>query len=89
MHGKTSEIYLDPMSPIFKGLKPVTTVGRYHSLAADKERIPDDLNVTARTEDGEIMAVSHRSLPIYGLQFHPESILTPEGKTMIKNFLSL
>ena len=61
----------------------------YHSLAADPATLPDVLKVTARTSDGEVMAVAHRDLPVYGVQFHPESILTPEGRTMLKNFLNL
>jgi len=63
-------------------------VARYHSLAADERTMPDCLCVTARTADGEVMAVQHRHYPIYGVQFHPESIMTPEGKQVLKNFLS-
>ena len=66
-----------------------TKVARYHSLAADPATLPDVLKVTARTSDGEVMAVAHRDLPVYGVQFHLESILTPEGRTMLKNFLNL
>ena len=62
-------------------------MGRYHSLAADAGSIPKCLKVTARTADGEVMAVQHRERPIYGVQFHPESILTPDGKTMLQNFI--
>jgi anthranilate/para-aminobenzoate synthase component II len=62
-------------------------VGRYHSLAANRERIPRDLVVTARTTEGEIMGVRHRSLPVEGVQFHPESVLTPEGPKLLENFL--
>ena len=64
-------------------------MARYHSLAADPATLPDVLKVTARTSDGEVMTVAHRDLPVYGVQFHPESILTPEGRTMLKNFLNL
>ena len=64
-------------------------MARYHSLAADPATLPDVLKVTARTSDEEVMAVAHRDLPVYGVQFHPESILTPEGRTMLKNFLNL
>ena len=64
-------------------------MARYHSLAADPATLPDVLKVTARTSDGEVMAVAHRDLPVYGVQFHPESILTPDGRTMLKNFLDL
>ena len=62
-------------------------MARYHSLAADPATLPDVLKVTARTSDGEVMAVAHRDLPVYGVQFHPESILTPGGKTILANFL--
>ena len=64
-------------------------MARYHSLAADPATLPDVLKVTARTSDGEVMTVAHRDLPVYGVQFHLESILTPEGRTMLKNFLNL
>ncbi len=87
MHGKKSLTELDVDSPIFDGCEKETFVARYHSLAADEKSLPDDLKIIAKTVEGEIMAVSHKSLPIYGLQFHPESILTPEGKKMLKNFL--
>ncbi len=62
-------------------------MGRYHSLAADAQTLPECLKITARTEDGEVMAVQHTEYPIYGVQFHPESILTPNGKTMLQNFI--
>ena len=86
MHGKTSQVLLGD-SPIFEGISSPAKVARYHSLAADPRDFPQVLKVTARTEDGEIMAASHREYPIYGLQFHPESVMTPEGKGMLKNFL--
>ena len=89
MHGKQSVVELDNDCPIFKGMEQKERVARYHSLSAVKETIPDCLKVTAVTEDGEVMAVSHKEYPIYGLQFHPESILTPNGRTMLKNFMSL
>ena len=89
MHGKQSMAVLDTDCPLFRGCPEETMVARYHSLAADPAPLPDLLKVTARTADGEIMAVEHRDLPVYGLQFHPESILTPEGRTMLKNFLDL
>ncbi len=88
MHGKTSQIRPDPKALLFQGLGDLITVGRYHSLAADPETLPDCLAVTARTTDGEIMAVEHKEYPVYGLQFHPESILTPDGKKMMKNLLA-
>ncbi len=87
MHGKQSEVTLDGGSPLFKGLGQSTSVARYHSLAAAE--LPQCLKVTARTDDGEVMAVQHESYPIYGVQFHPESILTPQGKQMLKNFVEL
>lgn len=87
MHGKQSETKLDETCPIFKGLPPIIPVARYHSLSLLEETLPDCLDITAKTTDGEIMAVKHKTHPIYGLQFHPESILTPDGKTIVKNFL--
>lgn len=87
MHGKTSMIHLIPDSVLFEGLDREIQIGRYHSLAAVEETMPQELRVTGRTADGEIMAVEHTEYPVYGLQFHPESILTPDGKTMLKNFL--
>lgn len=88
MHGKTSEIQILPVG-IFKGLPEQISVARYHSLAAQEETLPPQLRVTARAEDGEVMAVKTRGHHVYGLQFHPESILTPCGKTIIKNFLEV
>lgn len=87
MHGKQDEIKVNNKDTLFAGLPAVIRGARYHSLAAASELIPEELVVTAFTADGEVMAVSHREHPVYGLQFHPESILTPEGKTIIKNFL--
>ncbi|MDR2094691.1 MAG: aminodeoxychorismate/anthranilate synthase component II [Treponema sp.] len=89
MHGKTSDIALSPDCPLFAGLPPVIQAGRYHSLAADKETIPSCLAVCAETEDGEVMAVRHREHPVFGVQFHPESILTPGGKIITANFLRM
>lgn len=89
MHGKQSETVFEKDCPLFAGCPSKAPVARYHSLAADAAAIPDCLRVTAKTTDGEIMAVQHQEYPIYGVQFHPESILTPDGKTMLKNFLSL
>ncbi len=88
MHGKQSDVDFDKTCPIFKHCPENAPVARYHSLAADAQTIPDCLNVTARTTDGEVMAVQHRSLPIYGVQFHPESIMTPDGKTMLSDFIN-
>ncbi len=87
MHGKQSTVTLDNQCRLFRGLPETTAVARYHSLAADQQTMPDCLQITAQTEDGEIMAVQHREYPVYGLQFHPESILTPEGRKMLRNFL--
>ncbi len=87
MHGKQSETRLDADCPIFAGCPDVVPVARYHSLAAVEETIPDCLVVSARTRDGEVMAVRHRDFPVYGLQFHPESIMTPQGPDMMWNFL--
>jgi anthranilate synthase component 2 len=85
LHGKASVIGHDARG-IYAGLPPRVGAGRYHSLAAT--RIPDALTVTSRTDDGEVMGVRHRELPIEGVQFHPESILTPHGPEMVRTFLS-
>ncbi|MDE7284442.1 MAG: aminodeoxychorismate/anthranilate synthase component II [Lachnospiraceae bacterium] len=87
MHGKQSMTKLDKECPIFKGLPDTTPVARYHSLALIEDTLPECLTITARTDDGEVMAVKHKTYPVYGLQFHPESILTPDGNTIVKNFL--
>ena len=87
MHGKQSEVRLDRECPLFAGCPETVAVARYHSLTACADTIPDCLKITARTGDGEVMAVQHREYPIYGVQFHPESILTPQGKVMLRNFL--
>jgi len=88
MHGKQSLTDLDIAQPIFKDCPEKTPVARYHSLVADESTLPSELKVIARADDGEVMAVRHEKYPVYGLQFHPESILTPEGKKMLGNFLS-
>ncbi|MGN0244004.1 MAG: anthranilate synthase component II [Lachnospiraceae bacterium] len=88
MHGKQSEVRFDRTCALFQGIPEVASVARYHSLAADADTMPECLKVTALTTDGEIMAVQHKEYPIYGVQFHPESIMTPDGKNMLKNFLS-
>ncbi|MBO4789361.1 MAG: aminodeoxychorismate/anthranilate synthase component II [Lachnospiraceae bacterium] len=87
MHGKQSIAKLDTKSTLFRGCPQEAPVARYHSLAADAATIPEELIVTAQTADGEVMAVEHREYPIYGVQFHPESILTPDGSRMLRNFL--
>lgn len=89
MHGKQSVIATQNNCLLFKHCPPVFTVARYHSLAADLETIPDCLEVTAVAEDREIMAIQHKKYPIYGVQFHPESIMTPDGKTILQNFINL
>ena len=87
MHGKQSKVTFDTNCPIFNGLEKSGLVARYHSLAADADTMPDCLKVTAVTDDGEIMAVQHEKYNIFGVQFHPESIMTPDGKTMLYNFI--
>ena len=88
MHGKQSQTRLDKSCPIFQNLPDMIPVARYHSLALLEKTLPECLEITARAEDGEVMAVKHKSYPVYGLQFHPESILTPDGKTILENFLT-
>ena len=87
MHGKQSVISTDSSDEIFQGLPSEITVARYHSLAADPETIPDTLKVTATADDGEVMAVMSRDGSVHGLQFHPESIMTPDGARMMENLL--
>ena len=87
IHGKSSIIKVDTTNPIFKGIEKKTAVARYHSLAAKKENLPECLKIIGESDDGEIMAISHKNYPVYGLQFHPESILTKEGKKIVENFL--
>lgn len=88
MHGKSSIITLSD-DLIFKGLNKEITVGRYHSLSLKDETLPKELKVIARSDDGEIMAVKHEKFNVYGLQFHPESILTPDGLSILTNFSEL
>lgn len=88
MHGKISRINHDGRN-VFKGLPNPFPAGRYHSLILKRESLPDCLCVTAETEDGEIMGIRHREFPVEGIQFHPESILTPNGKRILRNFLNL
>ncbi len=89
MHGKQSKVSLDTCSKLFKDCEKVTDVARYHSLVVDPQTLPDFLKVTSLTEEGVIMAVEHKDYPIYGVQFHPESIMTPQGKLMLKNFINI
>ena len=87
MHGKTSPIEHDG-GGVFDGLPSPLTATRYHSLTLDPDTIPDELQVTARTADGTVMGVRHRSLPVEGVQFHPESVLTAAGHDLLRNFLA-
>ncbi len=87
MHGKKSRVRVDNESRIFRGLAEELEVARYHSLVAAKELLPDCLEVTAVDEAGEVMAVQHKTCAVYGVQFHPESIMTPDGGRMLQNFL--
>ena len=87
MHGKQSNVTFDTESPLFKGMNSTGLVARYHSLAADADTIPSFLKVTSVTEDGEIMAIQHKEYPVFGVQFHPESIMTPSGNIMLSNFI--
>jgi anthranilate synthase/aminodeoxychorismate synthase-like glutamine amidotransferase len=88
MHGKTSMIEHDGQT-LYQGLANPFQAGRYHSLAAEAASLPSVLEVSARSERGEIMGVRHRELPLEGVQFHPESVLTPEGNRLLANFLAM
>jgi anthranilate synthase/aminodeoxychorismate synthase-like glutamine amidotransferase len=88
MHGKTSRIYHNKRD-IFKGLKNPFAATRYHSLIIKKTTLPKSIEITAKTKQNEIMAVQHKKYPIFGVQFHPESILTEDGKKLLKNFLNI
>ncbi len=89
MHGKQSEISVDTSCPIFNGLPNKINVARYHSLAADESSLPSCLEILARASDGEIMAVQHKEYDVYGVQFHPESVITDNGKQILYNFLHI
>ena len=88
MHGKTSMVKHDG-GTIFEGISQPFEVGRYHSLCAEHDSLPEDLELTAATERGEIMGVRHKTLPMEGVQFHPESVLTPEGDRLMANFMRM
>ncbi len=88
MHGKTSPIH-HKMDALFEGLPSPFEATRYHSLIVEEDGLPEELEVIAQTSEGEIMGLKHRQYPVYGLQFHPESILTQGGKQILKNFLTL
>lgn len=85
MHGKQSRVEIAQESPLFEGLEKEILVARYHSLAVAE--VPEELKVVAKTADGEVMAVEHKEYPVFGVQFHPESILTPQGGAIVRNFL--
>ena len=86
MHGKTSQVEHDGFT-LYRGLSNPFEAGRYHSLAANRSRVPESLQISATTDVNEIMGVRHKELPIEGVQFHPESVLTPSGPTLLENFL--
>ncbi len=89
MHGKQSLVHADMPSPLFTDMPQDFLVARYHSLVGIKSTLPQELQCTAHSEDGEIMAVEHKNRPIFGLQFHPESIMTPQGNNLLKNFMEI
>mgnify|MGYP004626245271 CR=1 FL=1 len=89
MHGKQSKVDQGGISSLVRGLGPEFKAARYHSLAARAEEFPEALKVTAESDDGEIMALEHREYPVFGVQFHPESVMTPDGKKMIENFMEV
>ncbi len=89
MHGKKKEIRITGKSPLWKGLGDSFPAARYHSLAAISDTLPEVLKVTAQSEDGEVMALEHVEYPVYGVQFHPESVMTPDGKKIIENFMAV
>lgn len=89
VHGKAYDVTLDTESPLFRDMPKTIKAARYHSLAAIESTMPACLKITARTRDGEIMAVEHRDYPTYGLQFHPESIMTQEGGKILENFFTM
>ena len=88
MHGKTSMVKHDNQT-VFAGLSQPFEAGRYHSLCANHASLPGNLELTAETEEGEIMGVRHKALPLEGVQFHPESVLTPEGGKLLDNFMRM
>lgn len=89
IHGKATNLHIANGSPIFKGLPPLICGGRYHSTVVERDNHPDDILVIAEDNDGVIMAIKHRKFDIFGVQFQPESILTPDGATIIENFISI
>lgn len=89
MHGKQRKIRKTGENALFAGLPEIFDAARYHSLAVMKDTLPECLRVTAEAEDGEVMAIEHSEYSVFGLQFHPESVMTPDGKTMIENFMRI
>ena len=88
-HGVATPCHIVAADPVFEGLDRDITIGRYHSWVVSKEALPECLEVTAVSDEGQIMALRHRTMEVHGIQFHPESVLTPNGKTIIKNFIEL
>lgn len=89
MHGKKSRIHIDNKTTLFEGMANQMEAARYHSLIAEEVEFPEELRITARDDNGEVMAVEHKKYPVYGVQFHPESIMTPEGYKIMKHFLNI
>jgi anthranilate synthase component 2 len=89
MHGKASEIIVNSQSKIFEGLEDKITAARYHSLIVESGSLPECLEITASSHDGEIMGLKHKKFNVFGIQFHPESIMTPDGKKILNNFLKV
>lgn len=89
MHGKQSMIKVDQAEDLFRGLEETFPVARYHSLAVDRDSLPEEIKVIAWTEDQEVMAIRHKTYKSFGVQFHPESIMTPDGEQILRNFLEM
>lgn len=89
MHGKQSMIKVDQGEDLFRGLEETFPVARYHSLAVDRDSLPEEIKVIAWTEDQEVMAIRHKTYQSFGVQFHPESIMTPDGEQILRNFLEM
>lgn len=89
MHGKQSMIKVDQGEDLFRGLEETFPVARYHSLAVDRDSLPEEVKVIAWTEDQEVMAIRHKTYKSFGVQFHPESIMTPDGEQILRNFLEM
>lgn len=88
-HGVATPCHITAEDPLFSGIEKDITIGRYHSWVVSKEQFPDCLEVTAESDEGQVMAIRHRTLNVRGIQFHPESVLTPDGKKMLQNWLFL